>query len=74
MKRRDFTSRRRGPRHVRLWRTHSKAGGYGVSACSCGATKAIPYRRLTSLQSLKRLRIWVGPTAATCGWTFGGRR
>jgi hypothetical protein len=26
--------------------------------------------RLSS--SLKRLRTWVGPMAATCGWTFGG--
>ena len=37
-----------------------------------GATKMIPCGRLVSLLSLKRLRIWVGPMAATCGWTFGG--
>ena len=28
--------------------------------------------RLASLRSRKRLRAWVGPMAATCGWTFGG--
>ena len=27
---------------------------------------------LASLRSLKRLRAWVGPMAATCGSTFGG--
>jgi hypothetical protein len=27
---------------------------------------------LPSLRSLKRLRTWVGPKAATCGWTFAG--
>jgi hypothetical protein len=30
----------------------------------------IPNRRAASLRSLKRLRTWVGPTAARCGWTF----
>jgi hypothetical protein len=33
--------------------------------------KTILSRRLTSLPSLKRLRAWVGPMAATCAWTFG---
>ena len=28
--------------------------------------------RLTSLRSRKHSRAWVGPVAATCGWTFGG--
>jgi putative ABC transport system substrate-binding protein len=28
--------------------------------------------RLASPRSLKRLRAWVGPMAATCAWTFGG--
>jgi putative ABC transport system substrate-binding protein len=32
--------------------------------------EAIPCRRLPSLRSRKRLWTWVGPTAATCGWTF----
>ena len=27
---------------------------------------------LSSPHSLKRLRAWVGPMAATCGWIFGG--
>jgi hypothetical protein len=31
-----------------------------------------PCGRLSFLRSLKRLRIWVGPMVATCGWTFGG--
>ena len=34
--------------------------------------KPIPYGRLASLRSLKHLRAWVGPTAATCGSTFVG--
>jgi hypothetical protein len=34
--------------------------------------ETIPWGRLSSLRSLKRLRAWVGPMAATCGWTFGG--
>ena len=29
-------------------------------------------RSVDTLRSLKRLRAWVGPMAATCGWTFGG--
>src|SRR6516162_5852243 len=32
----------------------------------------MPWRRLYFLRSFKRLRAWVGPMAATCGWTFGG--
>jgi hypothetical protein len=36
------------------------------------ATKTIPWRRLTSLRSRKRLRTWVGPMAATCTSTFVG--
>ena len=31
-----------------------------------------PEPRVASLRSRKRLRAWVGPMAATCGWTFGG--
>ena len=34
--------------------------------------KTIPSGRLASLPSLKRLLTWVGPMAATCGWTFFG--
>ena len=34
-----------------------------------GATKT--RQRLTFPRSRKRLRAWVGPMAATCGWTFG---
>jgi putative ABC transport system substrate-binding protein len=30
------------------------------------------YKSLKSLRSRKRLRPWVGPLAATCGWTSGG--
>ena len=36
------------------------------------STKTIPWRRLSFLRSFKRLLAWVGPMAATCGWTFGG--
>jgi hypothetical protein len=31
-----------------------------------------PLVNLISLRSLKRLRIWVGPKAAICAWTFVG--
>jgi hypothetical protein len=31
-----------------------------------------PEMMIASLCSRKRLRTWVGPMAATCGWTFGG--
>jgi hypothetical protein len=34
-----------------------------------GVLKAI-FRILTSLRSRERLRAWVGPKAATCGWTW----
>jgi hypothetical protein len=37
-----------------------------------GAAKTIPCRSLKSLRSRKRSRTWVGPMAATCGWTFVG--
>ena len=37
-----------------------------------GVTKTIPCGSLASPRSCKRLRIWVGPLAATCGWTSGG--
>jgi hypothetical protein len=30
-----------------------------------------PERSVASLRSFKRLRTWVGPMAATCGWRFG---
>ena len=42
------------------------------SARSWRATKTIPSMSVASLRSSKRLRTWVGPMAATCGWTFGG--
>jgi hypothetical protein len=31
-----------------------------------------PTQRLALLHSPKRLQTWVGPTVATCGWTFVG--
>jgi len=34
--------------------------------------KTTPCGSLASLRSRKLLRPWVGPMAATCGWTFGG--
>ena len=36
------------------------------------STKTISWRSLRALRSLKLLRAWVGPLAATCGWTFVG--
>jgi hypothetical protein len=50
----------------------SSSTACGVSACSCRSTKTIPCRNLASLCSCKRLRIWVGSMAATCGLTFVG--
>jgi hypothetical protein len=50
----------------------SRATACGVSACSCQSTKTIPWRRLASYCSRRHLRTWVGPMAATCGWTFVG--
>ena len=44
-----------------------RAGACGASACSCRTTKMIPWRRLASLRSRKRLRAWAGPMVATCG-------
>ena len=35
--------------------------------------KTTPCGSLASLRSRKLLRPWVGPMAATCGWTFVGR-
>jgi hypothetical protein len=35
-------------------------------------TKMIPSRSVATLRSRNRLRTWVGPMAAMCGWTFGG--
>jgi hypothetical protein len=57
------SARRRG----RSRRGRSRANAYGASACSCRMTKTIPWRRVTSLPSHKRLRSWLGPMAATCG-------
>ena len=34
--------------------------------------KTIPWRSFNSPRSFKRLRAWLGPMAATCGWTFVG--
>jgi putative ABC transport system substrate-binding protein len=60
-------------RHGRSRHTRSRATGCGASACSCRSTKTIPSRSVASLRSRRRLRAWVGPMAATCGWTFVGR-
>src|SRR5262249_27675341 len=61
-------ARRRG----RLLRQgHSRATACGASAYSWRETKTILSRSVASLPSRKRLRTWVGPMAATCGWTFG---
>jgi hypothetical protein len=43
-----------------------------ASACSYRLTKTTRKRSLTSLRSHKRLRTWVGPMAAMCGWTLDG--
>ena len=55
----------------RSWRARSSPTACGASACSCRGTKPILPRSAASLRSRKRLRTWVGPMAATCGWTFG---
>jgi putative tryptophan/tyrosine transport system substrate-binding protein len=60
------------PRRGRWWRGRSRTAACGGLPCSCRATKTIPCIRLASLRSLKGLRTWVGPMAATYGWTFGG--
>jgi hypothetical protein len=49
-----------------------RASAYGASLCSWRSTKTILWGSLALLRSRKRLRTWVGPMAATCGWTFVG--
>jgi DNA repair protein RadD len=59
-------------RRGRSWPARSRATACGASACSWWATKTSPRRRLSFLRSFNRLRVWVGPMAATCGSTFVG--